>query len=183
MEPLIPIRPERSEYPLTESEMNVLTWFVISGCTKEDAYKYFMQVPTDMPAAALKRSAQELFSIREARDYVASYRLLLTRLMAPPQRTPTPQPSPPPSPSPAKTKDDKERKIKAVEKLKDFVIQRMSHIEGEENPDEVIKFADKLGLLDDGEVVAEQPRRYLPVSCGSCEYKKFVEENCEKTDG
>lgn len=183
---IIPIRPE-NEYPLTEQEMDALTWFTIKGCTKETAYRLFMQVPQDMPEMAVKRSAAELFACKEARMYVEDYKKVLTKATTPPPPPPPttfvmPQPRPTDTP-PTKTneekqREEKERKIRAVERLRDFVIKRMAQIDREENPDEVIKFADKLGLLDNTETGMEQPRRYLPVSCGNCEYKRFIEKNC-----
>lgn len=34
----------------------------------------------------------------------------------------------------------------------------------------------------DSEAIQELPRRYLPETCNTCEYKKWIEENCERIE-
>ena len=75
-----------------------------------------------------------------------------------------------------------ERKAKAKTKLVEFAMSLADNIDQATDPEFVLKVADKAGLLDGDEEVEEQPRRYLPVTCGECEYRKFVEENCERVE-
>jgi hypothetical protein len=43
----------------------------------------------------------------------------------------------------------------------------------------IMKMVDRIGWLGDEEVRVEEPRRYLPTSCGGCRYKAFCEEHCD----
>ena len=63
-----------------------------------------------------------------------------------------------------------------------YTVTIADDIQNASDPEFVLKMADKAGLLDSDENVEELPRRYLPVTCSSCEYRKFVEENCERVD-
>ena len=54
------------------------------------------------------------------------------------------------------------------------------NIEQASDPEFVLKVADKAGLLDGDEEVEIKPQRFLAVRCEECEYRKFVEENCEE---
>ena len=62
----------------------------------------------------------------------------------------------------------------------EFAMSLADNIEQAEDPETVLKLMDKVGLLDGDEEAEELPRRYLPVTCSECAYRKFVEENCEE---
>lgn len=167
---LIPLRPKDFFTPLTQAEQSCLTWYVISGCTKKDAFITFAR--PDMlgskAKAAIDDYIKQFFSQKEVSAYLDAYEATLNSFLHP---TPVKQ-------QPSGSME--ERKAKAKTKLVEFAMTLANDIETAEDPESVLKIADKIGLLDQDEIVDEQPRRYLPVSCNICEYRKFVEENCEE---
>lgn len=167
---LIPLRPKDFVSPLAQSEQSCLTWYVISGCTKREAFITFAR--PDMlgtkAKSALDEYVKQFFSQKDVIAYIEAYEDTLNTFIHP---TPV---------KPQQTGSMEERKAKAKTKLVEFAMTLANDIETAEDPEAVLKIADKIGLLDQDEIVEEQPRRYLPVSCNICEYRKFVEENCEE---
>lgn len=163
----IPMRPGGFVTPLTDAEQDCLTWQVLSSCKKEEAYAMFVNPAIRVSKPAWKKATDMLFDSIEAIQYVDAYRSTLDLFMDPSHR-----------PSPMTDEERRKRKTDAIDKLMNFVIRKANDIENVENPEEVIKYAEKLGLLDSEEEKVIAPMRYLPVSCSECEYKKFVEENC-----
>jgi len=167
---LIPLRPSAIVSGLTQDEQSALTWFVISGCSRKDAFVTFAR--PDMLAskakAAIDEYVKQFFSRKECIAYIDAYRQTLDNFLN------------------QKKEDAKvsgsleERKARAKTKLVEFAMSLADNIESADDPEFVLKMADKAGLLDGDEDVEEQPRRYLPVTCSECAYRKFVEENCEE---
>lgn len=169
---LIPLRPQDFVSNLSQPEQTCLTWFVLSGCTRKEAYLAFahpeFMVSGSKPAFA--SSMKEFFASKEAKEYIEAYQKTLNNFLHPAQGK-------------AKaTGSMEERKAKAKTKLVEFAMTLADNIDQADDPEFVLKVADKAGLLDGEDEVVEQPRRYLPVTCSACEYRKFVEENCERTD-
>lgn len=168
--PLIPLRPKDFFSPLQQTEQACITWYVLSGCSKTEAYVTFAR--PDMlgtkAKAALDTYVRQFFSQKDAIDYLNAYEKTLNYFLHPE----------PVKAQPSGTME--ERKAKAKTKLVEFAMTLANDIETAEDPESVLKIADKIGLLDQDEEVEEQPRRYLPVTCNMCEYRKFVEENCEE---
>lgn len=78
--------------------------------------------------------------------------------------------------------DREERKRRALEMLADDLIDQIFALRagGEEvDRETIMKMVDRIGWLGDEEVRVEEPRRYLPTSCGGCRYKVFCEEHCD----
>lgn len=166
--PLIPMRPNQGKFDLKAEEMNCLNWIVLSGCTREDAFLRFVR-PDYMgtkSAPAIKEAVKQFFAMAQVREYMEAYKETISSRPRPKEHT-----------GPAITMEEK--KAKAKTKLVEFAMSLADNIEQADDPEFVLKIADKAGLLDQDEEVVEQPRRYLPVTCGNCEYKKFVEENCD----
>lgn len=111
---------------------------------------------------------KEFFASKDARDYLEAYQKTLDEFLHPKQVKSEPKGT------------MEERKAKAKTKLVEFAMSLADNIEQASDPEFVLKVADKAGLLDGDEEVEEQPRRYLPVTCSECAYRKFVEENCEE---
>ena len=105
------------------------------------------------------------------KEYIEAYKKTIEDLL---------NPAPKKAEKPAGSTE--ERKARAKTKLVEFAMSLADHIEDAEDPEAVLKIADKVGLLEQEEQIEELPRRYLPVSCNSCEYRKFIEENCERVD-
>ena len=64
----------------------------------------------------------------------------------------------------------------------EYVLKEANDIDEADDPKAILDYANKIGIFDVEERPEELPRRYLPVTCSMCEYRKFVEENCERVD-
>lgn len=172
MKSLIPLRPKDFVSSLSQPEQSALTWFVISGCTKKDAFIIFARPDMlDTKAkAALDDYVKQFFARKEVKEYIEAYEKTLSDAI---DKKPLPS-------EPKGTIE--ERKARAKTKLVEFAMSLANNIAEAADPEFVLKVADKAGLLDMNDDAIELPRRYLPVTCGSCEYRKFVEENCDKVD-
>ena len=120
--------------------------------------------------AAVDDHVKQFFARKEVKEYLEAYQKTLEEFV---------------HPAPVKEKQTgtmEERKAAAKAKAMEFAMSLADNIEQAEDPEFVMKLLDKVGILDSDEVVEEQPRRYIPVSCGECAYRKFVEENCEEVE-
>lgn len=163
--PLIPIRP-KGKFDLKPEEMDCLSWFVLSGCPRDEAFLRFIRPDYlgNRSSAAVKEAVKQFFAMAQVREYMDAYKEVL-RVASKPKEKPA--------------GSLEEKKAKAKTKLVEFAMELADNIDQADDPEFVLKVADKAGLLDQDEEVLEQPRRYLPVTCSACNYRKFVEENCE----
>ncbi len=170
---IIPLRPEGFSSSLKQAQQSALTWYVLSGCSRNEAFITFARpdMADKMSKAAVDDYAKQFFATKEAKDYIEAYRKTLDDFLHPAAK-----------PTSTHTASLEERKAKAKTKAMEFAMSLAENIEQAEDPETVLKLMDKVGLLDGDEEVEEQPRRYLPVSCSGCEYRKFVEENCERVE-
>lgn len=173
MPSLIPMRPKQAKFNLLPEEMEGLSYYVLSGCQREVAFLKFIRPDFvgSKATAAVKSAVSQFFANKEVKDYIEAYKKTIEELL---------NPAPVKAEKPAGNTE--ERKARAKTKLVEFAMSLADHIEDAEDPEAVLKIADKVGLLEQEEQVEELPRRYLPVTCSSCEYRKFVEENCERVD-
>ena len=168
---MIPLRPKEGVFDLTQEEMTGLSWYVLSGCQREDAFLKFVRPDFigSKSTPTIKAAVAQFFSSKDAKAYIEAYRMTIESELAPTEKVKT------------ETFENLERrKEKAKNKLIDFALNLANNIGQAEDPEFVMKIADKCQLLDIEEKSEEKPRRYLPVTCSSCEYRKFVEENCER---
>lgn len=166
----IPLRPEGFTTRLTQPEQACLTWYVLSGCARKEAFLTFARpdMLDSKAKAAIDDYVKQFFARRECLEYIDAYEKALEAFL---------------HPAPVKRTDGQsleERKVAARTKLVEFAMSLANDIESASDPELVLKLADKAGLLDTEEEVEEQPRRYLPETCSGCAYRKFVEENCEE---
>lgn len=176
----IPLQPETGVYTLSENIKLALSWYVLSGCSRETVFLNIIR--PDLKGGRNKKIISsyisQIFGAAEVQKYIDAYRETLERFLgkakvgvSKPVET---------EPSPKKTPEEKrEQRIKAVENLTDFVLNLAENISDASDPESVIKYADKLGLLGDTEDLIEAPRRYLPIGCSECAYKHFCEDNTE----
>jgi len=167
---LIPIRPDNFRSPLSQDEQSALSWYILSGCPRKDALLIFSR--PDMMAskakAAVEDYVKQFYARKEVKEYIEAYQATLDAFLHPVAKKETPVGS------------LEERKAKAKSKALEFAMSLVDNIEQAEDPEFVLKMADKVGILDGDEQVEEQPRRYIPQSClDGCRYRMFVEENCE----
>lgn len=169
--PYIPLRPDNFTTSLSQEEQSALTWLVLSGCSRKDAVLTFIR--PDMAASsakpAIKEYIQQFYARKEVKDYLEAYETTIKAFLnpAPVKAEPSPE-------------SQEQRLARAKAKIMDFAADMAAHIEDAEDPEFVLKIADKAGLLDRDEETEELPRRYLPVTCQECAYKRFVEENCDE---
>lgn len=168
--PLIPLRPENVFTQLSQPEQAALSWYVLSGCTKKEAFITFARpdMLDSKAKAAVEDFVKQFFARKECLEYIDAYKETLDKFLHPSVK------------KEKVTGTMEERKAKARTKAMEFAMSLADHIEDAEDPETVLKLMDKVGLLDGEEEVEEQPRRYLPVTCSECAYRKFVEENCEE---
>lgn len=172
MKSLIPMRPAAFKSSLSDDEQNCLSYFVLSGCKREDAFACFVQPALRTSPPTLSKVTTQFFSSKDAKEYIDAYTQTLEAVMRPT-----------PKQNLEKTAEERKKdREMALNKLIDYVTEQAVNIESanEEEREQILKFADKLGLLGDGEEHIEAPRRYLPIMCSECAYRKFVEENCEE---
>ena len=171
--PVIPLRPKDYISSLSPNEQLCLTWFVISKCPRKEAFIRFARPDLALSGSSpsVDNRVKEFFASKDAKEYIEAYERTLDSLLRP---------------APEARSESKgnieERKARAKTKLVEFAMSLADNIENAGDPEFVLKIADKAGLLDIEEKVEEQPRRYLPVTCDGCEYRRFVEENCERID-
>lgn len=170
MASLIPMRPKDAKFNLTVEEMDGLTYYALSGCNREVAFLKFIRPDFigSKANAAVKAAVSQFFANKDVKDYLEAYKKTIEDIL-----------HPEPVKEVKSTASVEERMAKAKTKLVEFAMSLADNIETADDPEAVLKIADKIGLLDQDEQVEELPRRYLPVSCQGCEYRKFIEENCE----
>lgn len=151
--------------------MDGLSYYILSGCEREYAFVKFIRpdfLGSKSPSV-IKNSVSQFFAMKEVKEYIDAYRKTIEGILSRSEASESKRPV-----------NIEERKAKAKTKLVEFAMSLADHIDEADDPEAVLKIADKIGLLDQDEQAEEQPRRYLPVTCGECVYRKFVEENCDK---
>ena len=171
---IIPLRPSSGKYNLSIDEMDGLSYYVLSNCPKESVFLKFIRPDfvNAKSAVGVKAAVTQFFSSREVREYIEAYKSTLDEFLNPAKRKIE-------APSTPSTASIEERKSKAKTKLVEFAMNLANDIEHADDPEFVLKVADKAGLLDMEENVEEQPRRYLPETCFSCAYRQYCEDNTE----
>lgn len=168
--PIIPLRPQDYISDLKPEQQLALTWFVLSKCTRKEAFLRFARPDLALSGSSpsVDNHVKEFFASKSVKDYIEAYTRTIDGFL-----------HPAPAPEPKSKGSMEERKARAKTKLVEFAMSLADNIENAGDPEFVLKIADKAGLLDMEDKVEEQPRRYLPVMCSDCEYRKFVEANCE----
>lgn len=167
------MRPENFKAQLNQSEQTALTWFVLSGCTRDEAFLTFAR--PDMAGSAarsvVKETIKQFYARAEVKEYIAAYTETLNAVVNPEKKKEA---------SPSGSVSMEERKARAKTKLVEFAMSLADNIEQADDPEFVLKMADKCNLLDGDEEVEIKPQRFICVRCSECAYKKFIEENCEE---
>lgn len=168
---IIPLRPKDFSTSLSQDEQACLTWYLLSNATKKDAFITFCR--PDMLASKAKAAfddyVKQFYARKDVKEYLDAYEKTIDEFLHPPKKVVESTPE-----------SIEEKKSKALSKLVEFVLSEANNIDTAEDPKSILDFANKIGLFDTEEQVEEQPRRYIPVTCSECAYRKFVEENCEE---
>lgn len=165
------MRPKGATYNLLQEEMDGLSYYVLSGCTREVAFLKFVRPDFigTKATTAVKSAVTQFFASKEVKEYIEAYKRTIEELLAEKDK-----------PKADQGGTLEERKARAKTKLVEFAMSLADDIENAKDQEFVLKMADKAGLLDGDEEVEEQPRRYLPQSCSDhCAYRMFCEENTE----
>lgn len=197
----IPMRPDSKDAckELGEEQMDALSYYVISGCAKEFAFERFVVGGYNISKMALAHQSAQLWGSRQACEYIEAYKKTLTGFFKKRRDKSADADGPPDDESRTEGSPEdgiRRRKTRAVRQIIEYILEEASHIQDLEDPETLVKIADKVGLFDDYEKGAEAPRRYLPIDkcgdcryyrfctsddvideCGSCNYKKYAEEN------
>lgn len=171
---LIPMRPKEGKFDLLADEMDGLTYYLLSGCPRETAFLKFIRPDFigSKSTAAVKAAVTQFFASKEAKAYMEAYKKTIEELVSGKEKPKTA----------TRGTSMEERKARAKTKAMEFAMGLAENIENASDPEFVMKLLDKVGILDGGDEVEEKPRRYIPVTCSECEYRKFVEENCERVE-
>ena len=169
----LPTRPDTStRYTLSEAERYALCVFCVFETTKLDAFK--LAHPEVVGTKnVLKNRCDEFFASSDVVNFMREYRAYLDGLDKEEKKAQDPK---------SQESDDEweEKKQRALRNLAQKGYRLAENLDDEDaDIDVVVKLFDKLGWLDNDEVQQEQPRRYLPTSCGGCSYKAFCEQECE----
>ncbi len=165
----VPLRPKgRRKYDLQENEKNCIAWYVLSGCKKEDAYMIFVRPDLAISKKNLSLAATQFFALSDVLDFITAYRATLDGEQEEQEE-------------PVETEDRETRKIKALQKFTDTVVDKMSGDFGSiDEMDSVAKLADRVGVLDDNSKAIVAPQRFLTETCSKCSYRICIEENLSK---
>ena len=163
----IPTKAEGLTTVLEPDEVKAITYYVVFKTTKSEAFRRFVR-PDLATKSTLDKYAKAFFDDRRVKDYIAQYEQTLENALNPKQLD-----------EEINEDDLSDKKKKVVSNFVKYILNQMDNIELVEDPELVLKMADKAGLLDEEEVKTESPRRYLPELCSNCRYKLFCEEECE----
>lgn len=163
---IIPIRPNLDNSPLKDIEKDALSYYVLFGAAKEQIFARFLHPEMQMSKVALKRATEMFFADKDVIKYIEDYQNTIDKFLNFEAK-------------PKNEEDKQKRQLSAIENAKDYIIGLLQDIKDSNDPETVLKLADKLNMLDLEEIY-EQPRRYLPESCNDCRYKQWIEANCKE---
>lgn len=157
----VPLRPKSGNFRLKKEEMDCITWFVLSGCSKLEAFLLFVHPELRNSPKVAKEYANEFFASPTVISYQIAYNNTLEgretdidTLDVDPNRT--------------------------LERFRQRVLSTMNDASGLEDMETAAKLGDRLGLFDNEESKAQPPQRYLAETCSKCMYKTLVDEEIKK---
>lgn len=160
------------DFKQTKAEKDMMSYIVLYGCSNSAAYALFNRHLLDKNGKLNKAGQSEcrmFFSHPNNIAYMDAMRAHLEALTKGTVKTLS-----------ADAINDS-RKDNA---LKNLLNQAMSLVEKGEDLDAdslktISEIFKKVGLLKDEVEVQESPRRYIPIRCGECDYRSFVESYIE----
>ena len=173
-ERLLPNRPSPDTSKIPASDKDMLSYAIAFAIPNQKAFALWHPEFLDSSGKLNKTgraACTQFFNYSKNREYADSYAAYLKEFLSGDKEK-----------SEAHLIEvDESRKDKA---LKSLLNQAMSMVESGDtlDPDtlkvltEIFK---KLGILKDEVEVQELPRRYIPVRCGECDYRSFVESYVE----
>lgn len=172
MAAIVPIRPKYKRYSLSKEQQDCLTYYVLMGCTKQDAFLLFFPefLKYDGSGRVLKgkltkageQYCKQFFATAEVNDYIRDYKKTFEEKETDENTGEV---------------DREKRANEAVQKFTDTVMDKMvGSFETVDEMDAVAKMADRVGMFEDKEKAEIRPVRVLPTRCkNECRYRLFVE--------
>lgn len=157
----VPLRPNKGNFRLKKEEMDCITWFVLSSCSKLEAFLLFVHPELRNSPKVAKEYANEFFAHPTVQSYMIAYNNTLEGREANPEDVSLDQ-------------ND------TLERFRQRVLTTMNEASGLEDMEAAAKLGDRLGMFDNEESKAQPPQRYLAETCGRCRYRIFVEEEKKK---
>jgi hypothetical protein len=163
----LPPEPATGDFSiLTKEEKNCLNYWVAFGSSKDFAFKLFLKEKKGLDSASpslLRRATQQFFESAIAIKYTEAYKAELSGENEKARKE--------------ETKEERDQKrLKSLNKVVDYVVENINHIDEFDDPTVLLKLADKVGFFGDGDERLEAPRRYLPATCSRCRMRLFVEQ-------
>lgn len=152
------MRPKFGTFKLSKAEQDCLTWIVLSGCTKEEAYALFCHPELRNSKKILKEYVKSFFASPITKEYIAAYKATLS------------------GKSTIETSSENLNSEQIVDRFRGRVFDAMDKAEGLEELEMAAKLGDRVNVFDNGENKIEEPRRYLAETCSRCAYRIFVEK-------
>lgn len=164
---VLPIRPKTAS-TLTQEEQSALTWYVISGCTKTDAYKIFVRPDLVASKTALDKYANMFFSDKRVKTYLKDYEETLNSFLDTKKQVATEE----------TVEVSQQRQEKATANIANYVADMTDKINEVKDPEMILKMADRLGWVKNKEESQVKPaQRFLPVTCNMCQYRIAIEQD------
>lgn len=169
MKPIIPLRPANYVSSLKQDEQTALSWYILSGCARRDAVITFARpdLYVNKSKAVVDEYVRQFFARKEVKEYLDAYQETIDAVLHPKAEKTEPKGT------------LEERKARAKAKLIEFAMSLADNIESADDPEFVLKMADKCNLLDGDEEVEVAPQRFLAERCSDCRYRVFCEQECE----
>lgn len=175
MNNFLPIKPEGDDLwrDVPVDDRDCMNYYVAFETTYEAAFKRFFPMYLGLDGnlnQAGKEACRQFFAYKKHRDYIDAYKRTLRKLLKRGKDVP----------SGIEVSGTRKERI-----MKKFANDVATSVETNTNTDaEVLKdqadLLKKVGYLKEDEIKVEAPRRYLPVRCSECAYKKFIDENVKK---
>lgn len=159
----VPLRPNKGNFRLKKEEMDCISWFVLSGCSKTEAFLLFVHPELRNSPRVAKEYANEFF----ASPMVVSYQIAYNSTLEGREAN-------------IDTSDVDPDNV--LERFRQRVLSQLNDANGIEAMESAAKLGDRLGLFDNEESKALPPQRILTETCFHCKYRIFVEEGLKKGD-
>lgn len=167
----IPIRPDsHANYNLTDDEMDCISWVILSGRNRKDVWvKFVMPNIKDLHKNRIQEESDEWWKQANVKRYIAEYNQTLEEYFSPQSKRNV-------------ARDREKEAEEALITFRDNVISAVNNpdVTDVETLTDQATLLNRIGMLKEEEEVQVAPVRYLPVSCSTCRYKQFIDEQIKE---
>lgn len=169
----LPLRPRNDAFRISAEDKDCLTYYVLFGKPKQEAFARFHTEYIATPPLKLSRIGNEyckqFFALATHTEYINAYRDTLEEAMYT-GRT---------SSSDEGENDAETRKERALRKFTDKVYSKLEEVDSLDEMTDAATLGKTVKIFKEEEIVIEPPRRYLPETCNGCKYKQFIDEQLQ----